>query len=171
MKTTGRNIAARRFLAFGVDWLVIAVWGGLLFAVVMILFDGQPPRSDGPWQSQVIGLVFMTVPVVLYFAFSEASRFQATLGKRALGLRVVTEAEDRVSFGKSLLRTGIKFAPWELGHLVANQAVFSATEVANWIYLPMALACLLPVYWILCILLRGHAPYDSLTSTRVVFVS
>lgn len=168
MATANKSIALRRLLAFGVDWLVIALWAGLLFAAVMIAFSGQPPRPSGPWQSQIIGFVTMTAPVILYFALSESSRAQATPGKRALGLRVVTKSGTRVPVGASILRSCIKFLPWEFGHIVANQAAFSATDLPGGIYLPLALAAILPTWWLASILIRGDAPYDVVAATRVI---
>ena len=56
---------------------------------------------------------------MLYFAVSEASPWQATLGKRALSIRVATHgAGGRLSFRRTLLRAALKFAPWELAHTV-----------------------------------------------------
>lgn len=54
--------------------------------------------------------------MTLYFALSEASAREATLGKRRLGLRVVTVDGERLSLGRSLLRSAVKFLPWELAH-------------------------------------------------------
>ena len=56
---------------------------------------------------------------MLYFAVSEASQWQGTLGKRALKLRVAAHsAGGRLSFRRTLLRAALKFAPWELAHTV-----------------------------------------------------
>ena len=162
------GMTARRLLAFCVDWLVIAVWGVVLFAAVMALHAGHLPRPSSPWHSEVIGFLAMTVPVVLYFSLSECSIAQATLGKRALGLRVLAHGGGRVSVGSSFLRNCVKFLPWELGHIVANQAVLSKVSVPGWVYLPMAFSFLLPAWWVASILIRGYAPYDVVASTRVV---
>ena len=169
MAASERNIHVRRLLAFGVDWLVIVVWAGVLFGVVMTVFSGHPPRPSGPWQSQAIGFAAMTLPVLLYFSLSESSLWQATLGKRALSLRVVYDGVAQAPFSNSLLRNIIKFTPWEMGHIVANQAVFSTSSgVPGWVYVPMLLAFACPVWWVVSIFTRGHAPYDVIASTRVV---
>src|SRR5688500_14940033 len=118
-------LALRRLLAFGVDWFVIAAWGGLLFGAVMIATAGHPPRPENPCKAQGIGLLTMTLPVTLYFALCEASALGGSLGKRLLGLVVTRENGGRLSFGSALVRNALKFAPWECGHLVAQQAAFS----------------------------------------------
>ena len=54
----------------------------------------------------ILGVIFFIVPVVgttgwLYYALMESSSYQATLGKRALGLRVMGLTGQPVSFGRA----------------------------------------------------------------------
>ena len=169
MAASKRNLAIRRLVAFAVDWLVIAAWAAMLFGVVMFGFSGHPPRPNGPWQMQVIGFAVMTLPVVLYFTLCESSVWQATLGKRALSLRVVYGRVGRTPFSHSLLRNIIKFLPWEMGHIVANQAFFSTSSgVPAWVYVPMLLAFGCPVWWVVSVFTFGYTPYDVIAHTRVV---
>jgi uncharacterized RDD family membrane protein YckC len=159
---------ARRLLAFSVDWLVIVVWGAVLFGVVMIATAGNVPRPDSPWHAQGIGFLTMTVPVVLYFSASESSVARASVGKRVFGLIVSGATGGQLSFGTALLRNAIKFAPWECGHTVAHQAVFSGGEtMATWVWAPAALALAGPVAWVVGIVVTERAPHDYLTGTRV----
>ena len=164
-----RELAIRRLLAFFVDWLVIAAWGGALFGAVVLINAGIPSRPSSPWLSQAIGFVAMTLPVLLYFALTESASAQATLGKRALHLHVVRSDGEQLQLSTSLLRSAVKFAPWELGHTVANQAVYAgASGVPDWVYLPMALSLALPAWWAVSMFRGGATPYDALTSTKVV---
>src|SRR6476469_9585581 len=104
----------RRLLAFGLDYLVlagyIAVLTGAGFAARRLSRRqvGLPTTPRQRTRLHAPGFVSLTLPVTLYFAAPSG----ATLGKRALGLRVVTERGDRVSFGRALLRAGVKFVPW-----------------------------------------------------------
>lgn len=164
-----RTIAIRRVLAFMVDWLIIIAWGGVLFGIVMVATGEDPGRPANPWIAQAIGFISMTVPVVLYFAVLESSSRKATIGKKALGLAVVGVTGDLTSLGRSLVRSSIKFLPWEFGHIVANQAAFSGDAgVAHWVYGPMIVAFVLPLWWIVSIFSSGRAPYDRASSTHVV---
>jgi hypothetical protein len=43
MEPRHASLALRRALAFALDWLVLAVWGGLLFGAVMVA------RGDTPY--------------------------------------------------------------------------------------------------------------------------
>ena len=173
MVTSKAQIAIRRFLAFFIDWLLIAAWGGALFGMVMLINAGQVPEPSGPRQSQLIGFLSMTIPVVLYFSISEASRMKGSLGKRALSLQLEAKPlegrqQERVGFNKVLLRNIVKFIPWELGHLVANQAIFSSTGIAGWVYVPLILAYALPLWWVISIAVRGQSPYDRITGISIV---
>lgn len=161
-------LAGRRIAAFALDWLVIAAWAGLLFGAVMLAFDGRPPSPGGPWRSQAIGLATMTLPVLLYFTLCESSRWRATPGKRALRLQVVRGDDARPPLARSLLRNLVKFAPWELGHVVANQAAFAAGPAPPaWLWAALVAACAVPAWWIVAILVRGRAPYDAVAGLRV----
>lgn len=161
-------IAARRVSAFAVDWLVVALWAGVLFGAVMIATAGRPGRPHDPWTAQAIGFFAMTLPVVLYFAYCESSATHATLGKRLLRLEALSEASRRLSFRATLLRNAVKLAPWELGHSVANQAIFAAdTAPPMWVWLAAAAAMGVPVWWLIYLFATGRTPYDRWTSTQV----
>ncbi len=83
-----RSCAIRRLAAFGIDWLLILLWMGMLFGAVMLATDGNPQRLAGPWLAQAIGFGALGLPVILYFALLERSPWHATVGKRLLGLVV-----------------------------------------------------------------------------------
>jgi uncharacterized RDD family membrane protein YckC len=65
------------------------------------------------WMSKVAtGMAYIAVLSIgawLYAAFSESSPRQATIGKRLMGLRVVTADGGRVSFGQATVRHFMKF--------------------------------------------------------------
>jgi len=162
------NNGLRRLVAFAIDWVVIAAWGGLIFGLVMLFSNGDPQAFPNPWVSQGVGIFSMTLLVTLYFAVLESSRFRASFGKVVVGLRVGTSHGESLTLRRSLLRTVFKFLPWELGHLVAQQAIFSGISgVPVWVYLPMCLSLGLPLWWVGSLLLKGEAPYDDWVGARV----
>lgn len=165
-------IAIRRVLAFAVDWLVVALWAGILLGVVMVASGFEPPRPPGPVTAQMIGFLTMTLPVTLYFAVCESSPMQASLGKRALGLRVRAESGERLPFGAALLRNAAKFAPWEFGHTVAQQAAFSgAGGFPAWVWMPAAVATAGPACWLVSLYSSGTTPYDRWAGARVHYAA
>lgn len=163
-----RTIAVRRSLAFALDWLVVVLWGGMLFGAVMIATNGNPPRPENPWTAQAIGLLTMTVPVTLYFALCESSALRASLGKRVLGLVVSRETGERLSLRSALLRNAVKFVPWECGHTLAQQAAFSGEGgFPAWAWGPATVALVGPVWWLVAMFATGRTPYDRWTSAQV----
>ena len=163
-----RTIAVRRSLAFALDWLVVVLWGGMLFGAVMIATNGNPPQPDSPWTAQAIGLLTMTIPVTLYFALCESSALRASLGKRLLGLIVSRETGERLSLRPALLRNAVKLVPWECGHTLAQQAAFSGEGgFPAWVWMPAAVALVGPVWWLVAMFATGRTPYDRWASARV----
>lgn len=57
-------------------------------------------------------LVNMSLPTWLYFIVSDQSARGATLGKRLVGIRVLTTAGDRLSIPGAAGRTAAKLLPW-----------------------------------------------------------
>lgn len=165
-------MSVRRVLAFAVDWFVVVLWGGVLFAVVMIAGGGDPPRPGNPLTAQAIGLLTMTVPVALYFAICESSAWQASLGKRVLGLVVSKSTGEPLSFGLALLRNAVKFVPWECGHAVAQQAAFSGEGgLPIWVWGLALVAYGGPAWWLVAMVATGLTPYDRWASARVAYAA
>lgn len=111
----------QRLGAFLLDYLLIAAYLVLLVIVSVGLGFG-PLRSvfgilfADPNRSEVSAFLLLVLPVLLYFAVCEHSSWQATWGKRKLGLRVTERSGARLSWPRSLVRSLLKLAPWELTH-------------------------------------------------------
>jgi uncharacterized RDD family membrane protein YckC len=76
--------------------------------VMMLLFGigAMIPMGDGTAFSalQIGILAGFYVVAILYFAITESSAWQATLGKKAVGIIVTDLDGNRISFGKALGR-------------------------------------------------------------------
>ena len=71
--------------------------------------------------TELYTLLTVSLPIWLYFALSEQSSWQATVGKRLLKVKVFsTTSQRRIRFSESLLRTFVKLLPWEIAHLSNN---------------------------------------------------
>ncbi len=152
-----RALAWRRLAAFGVDYGVIFLY--LMLAVPALIYGLS--WLNVPWQTQLLGFLFITLPVTLYFALSEASWGGATLGKRLLGLRVTNLQGERLPLGQSLLRSTIKFVPWEIAH-TASYRVAAAEVTAPWQVGVMAL------YFVTGLFLgERHTLYDRVAGAYV----
>ncbi len=163
-----RAIALRRLFASAVDWLLVAMWGAIVFGVAVLASAGIPEKPVDPWRAQGIGLITMTMPVTLYFALCEGSRMRASVGKRTAGLVVTGRTGERLSFARALLRNALKFIPWELGHMLAWQAATSdADRLPGWAWVPGIAAAALPLWWLATMLATGSPPYDRWAGARI----
>jgi uncharacterized RDD family membrane protein YckC len=164
----------KRVAAFGLDYLLISAYLFLLVCVGLLLQVAAPEFSRALFGSaisgELTGFAVLTLPVTLYFALGEASGASATWGKRRLGLGVLTDDGQRLSLGRSLLRSGLKFLPWELAHALIWQFRFAGPHP------PLLLAAALAVVWLLVglnllsVLIdeRHRAPYDLVARTAVI---
>jgi uncharacterized RDD family membrane protein YckC len=157
----------RRLVAYGVDSGVIFLY--LMLAVPALVYGAAWPWPGEPWRTQLLSLLAITLPVVLYFALSEASGRGATLGKRVLGLRVVDLQGERLPWGKSLLRSALKFTPWELAH-TASYRIAASETVTAWQLGMVTLSLLLVALYVVSLFSRlQRTPYDRAAGSRVQF--
>lgn len=121
-----------RLKAFGLDYLFIAGYLVLLVLLALLLRNLAPgvlSRAFGTRiGAQAVGFALITLPVGAYFALTEAgagATLGATVGKRRLGLRVAGPRGVGLSPARSVLRTVLKFLPWELSHTLIWQLRFT----------------------------------------------
>ncbi|MFZ0477170.1 MAG: RDD family protein [Halobacillus sp.] len=107
-----------RLYAFLLDYLIIVLYGVLVVGGISFILRSTitPLFSHSPVTAQWTGFLLITLPVSLYFMIGEQSIWQGTVGKRMMGVRVVDQAGRRIGIGRSILRTTIKFLPWEAAH-------------------------------------------------------
>jgi uncharacterized RDD family membrane protein YckC len=94
----------------------IEVIGSLLFSILVyysiLLFADKSyglTHATAAYVSGIAAIAFLSVGAWLYCAFSESSEHRATLGKRIVGLQVVTASGDRLTFGQATVRHFMKF--------------------------------------------------------------
>jgi uncharacterized RDD family membrane protein YckC len=93
-----------RFAAYCIDAIVAMVF---LFVATSLFGTGMaisPSYSDqvSPAFWALIGIFYLGI--ILYFPLMESSKWQATLGKRAVGIRVTDLDGRRIDFGRALGR-------------------------------------------------------------------
>ena len=170
----------QRIGAFLLDYFIIAAYLVLLVIISVGLGFGPLRRVframfANPNSSEFSAFLLLVLPVILYFALFECSSWQATWGKRRMGLRVTDTHGARLSFPRSLLRSLLKFLPWELTHaclwripgwpLAPNtpSPIITAGLVLVWV--------LVAVYLASMIMSKKHqALYDWIAGTSVIVV-
>ena len=170
----------RRLLAFGADYLVIAVYLVVLFGLsAAALASGIGHVYSAVWSNaesaELAGFILLTVPVVLYFSIFESSPRGATPGKRILELRVIRASGEQLSLGRSLLRSAVKFLPWELAHFTVWHFVYETAghhSPPAWTALTLGLVYLLVALFLVSLFIgREHRTvYDQIAGSRVIDV-
>lgn len=104
-----------RVWAGAIDVCIEAI-GALLFSILVyyaILLMIDPSygltRATAAYVSGIAAIAFLIIEAWLYCAFTESSSHRATLGKRIVGLQVVTASGDKLSFGQATVRHFMKF--------------------------------------------------------------
>ena len=96
------------------------------------------------------------------------------MGKRALGLKVVTMTGTRPGRGRILVRTIVKLLPWEWAHFWVWQlmaiVLAGGTEFPGWLVVGLLSSQLLPIAYVLCVAFQRdrRGPHDLIASTRVI---
>ena len=90
----------KRLIAYIIDSVIVGVVTTIILALIMLpVFMGNPAAFFN-----VLSFPFaMGLLYILYFSIAE-TMYGATLGKRFLGLKVVTETGGRPSFEKAFIR-------------------------------------------------------------------
>ena len=170
---------ARRVTALVVDYGLVLGWMAVVASCALISWLVTGRLAD--WQefgvggAQALGFVVLVVPVGIYLFACEASRTQATLGKRVMRLRVIDERSGgRPAPWRILLRTVVKLAPWEFAHFVVWQVVAEATGESSvfpvWLIVGLLLANVIPVVYVVVVALQRErrGPHDLAAGTRVI---
>jgi uncharacterized RDD family membrane protein YckC len=101
-----------RSRAFAWDYLIVAAYLAMIAAGGAALGTYSPSVSSaifgGPIVGQLAGFLLITVPVICYFALSEASARHATWGKARMRLKVVDRQGRALSTPRSFGRTAVK---------------------------------------------------------------
>lgn len=170
--------ATTRVRAFAWDYLVVLAYLVALTGIGLLLILG--PVGAGwstlmadPLRADLVAFLVAVLPVALYFALSEASAAAATWGKRRVGLVVATVGGGQPGVGRSLLRNGLKFLPWQMAHTAMFHIPgFPAAtgEPPTWSVVLLGAAWFLVALYLLGLtrLGRGRPPYDRLAGTAVV---
>lgn len=108
-----------RFVAYLIDGIVVGVIQSFIITPFLALFglsltamESMDYMSEEESIAAIIGMasgfggiiLVSAIVGIAYYTIMEASKYQATLGKMALGLKVTDESGQPLDFGKSLIR-------------------------------------------------------------------
>ncbi len=126
-----------RFVAYIIDALIIGIPFGVIILIMLAatgvlaglqnIHPGESP--DAIFALVGIGAIFGALVITLlgswlYYAWCESSEWQATLGKKALGLYVTDMEGRRITFGRASGRFFAKMItgliPFGIGYMLAG---------------------------------------------------
>ncbi len=99
-----------RFAALIIDsiiFYIIMIVASLVFGFKLIHTDPQEAAAISSYELTIRAV--MGIIGLLYFVLMESSSWQATLGKRAVNIKVTDLEGNRIGFGRSLARYLSKF--------------------------------------------------------------
>ena len=110
----------RRIAAYLVDYFLFMVplIGLLSFAAWIFLFFEINPLPGNAWGNHGIMILLLTLPIVVYFAMCESSRYQGTIGKVLMRVAVEDGKGGRARLKQTAIRAILKFLPWEFFHAI-----------------------------------------------------
>ncbi len=175
MNNRTTSLVIRRIKAFAIDYLIILIYIGLLTGITVLisnLFDTRPGKISTV-TAELIGFFTLTLPVILYFAISEAGPHAGTIGKQKFGLKVVSVSPATAGFPRLLLRNLIKFLPWEIAHFFIYQLFYyirTEDPPPGWVVAGLINAQVLALVYLLFILFHkdNRSLYEIASGTRVV---
>lgn len=168
----------RRCVAYCLDCIIVFIVAIPVFQGLTWLLSGGTfwnyLRSWALAQGWI--MLSVVVPCWLYFSLTEASPWQATLGKRLLGLRVTDCAGRRLGTGRALWRNFVKLIPWQFVHI----GLFAPTATGYaymgqlppemswwWAFTIIAYALTLLYLLIALITLGARSAHDYICMTKV----
>jgi len=168
----------RRIAAFALDYLLIGGYLCLLGVVGSLLTFGPVGGAwreffSDPMRADLVVFVSVVLPVVLYFTLRESSLRGATWGKSRMRLRVVSVGGGRLGRGRALVRSAIKFLPWQLAHTCLFHIPGWPTDPQGpppWVAVGMALVWVLVGFYVVVLAVRSdrRVPHDWIAGSRVV---
>jgi uncharacterized RDD family membrane protein YckC len=167
-----------RFTALFLDFCIIVLYALCLLCAALAFYQfalGSPPNALdnlGVNGAHLLGFITLTLPVGLYFFFTETSQYHATFGKRVVKIKVSAKNKKHLSKKQIVLRTVIKLLPWEFAHTFIYQIVYYSNnniEPPIWVMVGLCIANILPLVYVLMILCRKDraGPHDLVAKTLV----
>lgn len=161
------GIIFKRLLAFLIDCLIISI--PLTLYHLTTTLKGTQQAIEQLSAQSIMNKQFdpgfhiiITFAVFYYMAF-ECSKWQGSIGKRLLSLRVLNKNDHTLQWWQSLLRSILMYLPsiatiiFKLLQITPNSTIFA---VLNLIFV---LACFLPIFFTQ----DRVTLYDMLTGTKV----
>lgn len=158
-----------RLKAFLFDYLIILAYLILLLLSSLFFIPSiQTLFTGSPVIAQLMGFLLLTLPVSLYFILTDSVLFGQSFGKRKLSIQVVNRNGKALSIPQAILRTFLKFLPWELSHFLIYRLGNSEMPI-HYYFIGGLIYALIFTYILTAIFTKNkQSLYDLITKTKVI---
>lgn len=147
----------------------------MLFGGTILISNFFDIKLDNvnPVNGELIGFTTLTIPVILYFTLSENGKYLGTIGKRKIGLQIVSKSLTKASIKELLLRNCLKFLPWELAHFFIYRLFYFnslSKIIPDWVLTGLIVSQGLAIIYLLCIIFNknNQSIYELFSKTIVI---
>jgi uncharacterized RDD family membrane protein YckC len=169
----------KRLKAFAFDYLFIFAYivalAGVNYGIILSggALEDISPFLASPIIKDAIAFLTLILPIILYFTLQESSPKQATWGKRKVGLRVVNASGEALTRLQALVRSLVKFLPWQIAHTSLYHIEglpFAPVEPSSTVMVGFALVYLLVGIYVASALIskKHRTPYDWVAGSYVI---
>jgi uncharacterized RDD family membrane protein YckC len=163
----------KRLLSLAIDFSMIVAYVLLLFGFTTLIyrfvFEGTPKFDI--FTAHLIGFLTLILPVLIYFISSELGVSSNTLGKRIVGLKVVSMDNQKLTVNQVVLRNVVKFLPWEYAHILVYILILVPKDADSQLLIfGLILANIIPLVYLAMIVLRKdhRGPHELVSRTIVM---
>jgi len=168
-----KTLLKKRFIASVIDFGIIAVYATLLLLGTIFIssvFDWK--FNPNPYLGQLIDLITLTLPVIMYSYLTEKSKWKGTVGKKLQKLSVVT---DHNKSAKNILtRNILKYLPWVFAHTGVHWTIYYTAnniEPPLWTWFFLITPQLVVIAYVISIISsKGQKSiYDNIAKTKIAY--
>lgn len=171
----------QRLIAFMYDYIFIAAYILLLLGigVVVILKFGSLKKISQvftpAFAKDAMAFLVLIFPVMLYFAYRESRPYLKSWGKFKAGIQVVNASGNPLTFWQALLRSFLKFLPWQIAHTCIFQirAVEPGSTAYQLTLVGFGLVyALIGIYLLSAVISKqNRTPYDWVSGSYVIVMN
>ena len=135
-----------RFVASFIDGIILLILIILLASISFVIFGAALGEGAGVGMFLLV-LILASIATILYKPIMEASEYQGTVGKYALGMKVVDQNGQRITMTSSFLRTILYIIGAQVFLLCLGVVMIGFTEYKQGLHDILANTYVVTTHW------------------------
>ena len=135
-----------RFVASFIDGIILLILIILLASISLVIFGAALGEGAGVGMFLLV-FILASIATILYKPIMEASEYQGTVGKYALGMKVVDQKGQRIMMTSSFLRTILYIIGAQGFLLCLGVVMIGFTEYKQGLHDILANTYVVTTYW------------------------